>query len=399
MPSQNVNITANFHSIIFTPNLEFIMGVDTLKKVYSIIPPSHKGVVFLFHGTNSSAAGWTLFNENIQLIKTLIADTFAVIITEAEEVTYNIDLNGDGAQQWSINPSDPDFGNIAAIRDTFINRGSISASDQFHALGMSNGGTFATHCAAQLGFESIVAYCSLGMPSLMTTITIPIIWCMAQHDGNPNVGPAGNATALLYHDSLEQRGVCTDYHLKYAEPLYPERFKRINGVSASLSTQLFNELLANGWLDGDNKLINYPDYIVTQINANISSYPVYNSLGNLQKVEYANELNATFAEHQIYNDFNAKIIAFLNDPCTNSTVGVSENTMSNSAISLSVFPNPAQDVISFSEPQKILGIYSMDGALIRNMNEESGTISIETLQSGVYFIKTEKGVARFVKIE
>lgn len=398
MPAQNVSVSSNFNSIIFSPLVEQIMGVDTLKKVYSYFPPAYKGVVFLFHGTNSSAAGWTLFNENTQLIKTLVADTFAVVITEAEEVTYNLDLNSDGAQQWSIDTLDADFGNIEAIRDTFILRGTINITDKIHALGMSNGGTFATHCADRLGFESIVAYCSLGMPDVMTDISIPIIWCMAENDGNPNVGPTGNATALLYHDSLEIRGVCSDYRIKFAEPLYPERFMRINGISNAVSVQLFNELDANGWLTSSNKLTNYPDYIVTQINANISLYPVYNSLGSLQQVDYGNELNATFAEHQIYNDFNGKIISFLNDPCTNSTVGITENSMTDEPLSLQVFPNPAETDLHFLAPQINICIYNINGILVNEFKDETTIIPIANLQPGIYFITTNYGITKFVKM-
>jgi hypothetical protein len=128
MPPRNVRLTANFRTIApFTIHYEKIRAVNNLKNVYSYFPPQYKGVIFLAHGTNSKAEHWINLVEYYQFTKDAIADSFAVIITEAEEVTLNVDTNGDSTLRWVSAPLDStaniDIANIIALTDTFIARG------------------------------------------------------------------------------------------------------------------------------------------------------------------------------------------------------------------------------------------------------------------------------------
>ena len=87
--------------------------------MYYYFPAGHKGFVYLLHGTGGNAANVATSFEFKQLYKDLVTDNFGIIITEAEEATTGIDINGDGKLRWSYIPYDSvtnvDYANIKII--------------------------------------------------------------------------------------------------------------------------------------------------------------------------------------------------------------------------------------------------------------------------------------------
>ncbi|HLZ86300.1 MAG TPA: hypothetical protein VKQ52_03620 [Puia sp.] len=147
MPAQDVTLTASQKSLApFTLNYEKIKGVNILKNVYYYFPSAHKGIVYLLHGTGGTAQ--TLVNqfEWTQMISDLVSADYAIVVTEAEEVSLNKDLNGDGYIRWVLSPLDTttnvDYGNFRALIDTFRARGYTNSSIPQYSIGMSDGGAF-----------------------------------------------------------------------------------------------------------------------------------------------------------------------------------------------------------------------------------------------------------------
>jgi len=178
MPGRNVTLTANFRTIApFTIQYETIKAVNNLKNVYSYFPPQYKGVIFLAHGTGSKAEYWVNHYEKYQFTKDAIADSFAVIFTEAEEVTLNADLNGDGKLRWSSSPLDAraniDIANIIALTDTFVARGQMTRSTPRFAVGISNGAFFSFSLATFLKYKGVAGYCGAGNNTLFTFSDTP----------------------------------------------------------------------------------------------------------------------------------------------------------------------------------------------------------------------------------
>jgi hypothetical protein len=145
MPAKNINLTANIKTINYQLNYEKIKGKSVLKNVYYFFPNNHKGIVYLFHGSNGSASNWAKNYENTALIKDLVSEGLAVVFTEAEEVSLNNDVNGDGSLRWNTSTLDSltnvDFANIKAISDTFYNRGYSNRTIPRYCIGQSNGGS------------------------------------------------------------------------------------------------------------------------------------------------------------------------------------------------------------------------------------------------------------------
>jgi len=97
MPSSDITLTATFSWLApFTLKYEKIKAINNLKNVYYYFPASQKGIVYLCHGTGGSAQNLVNNFEWREMINDLVYAGYAIVVTEAEEVTLNTDLDGDG---------------------------------------------------------------------------------------------------------------------------------------------------------------------------------------------------------------------------------------------------------------------------------------------------------------
>lgn len=319
MPAQNVTVSAGFRycgSILFTQ--ESIQCRDTLKEVFSYFPPSPKGLVFLFHGSGGDGDNWMRTIENWQLAKDLAADTFAVIVPEAEEVTKGRDLNGDTKIAWIVNPAEVDsidFDNISVLLDTFTARGNVNAAMPVYTVGMSNGGAFSFMCSWLKNFDAGVSYCSQGAQAVANNSTVPFQWCMALHDDHEEVGATGNQNALDNSNTLASHGVCTRYFLQDRSPVYRQRFMRDADVSAARSDSLYNDLAQNNLLDPQGYMLVSSDSLIDLIIASPFSYPGFVGLPISDRLQAFAQIDAMRAGHQFFSDYNRLTLDWLNDLC------------------------------------------------------------------------------------
>ena len=320
MPAQNITLTASTKAVAaYTLVYEKIKGKNNLKNVYYYFPSGHKGIVYLLHGTSGSAQNLVNNFEWIQMINELVADNFAIIVTEAEEVTLNTDINGDGKIRWNPTPIDTvanvDYANIKAITDTFYNRGYSTRSIPRYSVGMSDGGAFSADLSYVYSFKTGISYCAPSGTFIATTATTPFQYCMAKYDDNPNVGAQGNADALSNSQSFSSRGICSKYFIHDHSPVYPERFARRSDISITVSTNLVNELRKNNWLDSKNYFVNTSGFVSTDVQAKPANYPVFLGLNLTQQVDVLNQIDVMYAAHQFYSDFNRTTIKFLDTQC------------------------------------------------------------------------------------
>lgn len=320
MPNRNVSFNSSVKSInAFTLNLEQIRGRDRLKPVYSYFPPSHKGIVFLLHGTGGSAQQVSSQFEAQQLIREIVGDGFAVIITEAEEVTTGVDANGNGKLQWASTPTDTltnvDYVNIRNITDTFYRRGTSNRSIPRYSLGMSNGGAFSSTLSYVYNYKAGISYCAQSGSLLAAVSSVPLQFCMQRWDSHPEVGAAGNATALSNSQALTARGICSKYFINEHSPLYPERFARRSDISVATSTALFNEIKAKGFLDAKNYFLNTSTTYSSAVIATPAQYPVYLGLTLNQKLYVLEQIDCCYSDHQMFSDFSKVSLKFMNTQC------------------------------------------------------------------------------------
>ena len=320
MPNRNVNFSGSLINIPnFTLQNESIMGRDRMKNVYSYFPATHKGIVYLLHGTSGTAANIAGDYEWQQLIKDLVNNNFGVIITEAEEATTRIDANGDGKLRWYLLPVDTvnnvDFANIRIITDTFYNRGTANRSKPRYSIGMSNGGFFSGALSYIYNFKAGVQYCAQGGSNLSTFTNIPTQFCMARFDDNDEVGPEGNSAALNFSNQMNSRGVCSKYFITQRSPLYPERLARSGEINITQGSNIVNELKSKNYIDSRNYFIGNSDSLVSDLQSNPTQFPVIRNLSLNQKLFMLSQINVALASHHIYSDYNRATIHFLNVQC------------------------------------------------------------------------------------
>jgi len=399
MPAKNITLTGQVTTL---PNYqvvaEMIKGRDTLKKVLHYFPQDCRGVVYIFHGTGGSASAWMLRTGNRDFVNAVIAtDTLGFIITEAEEITRGRDLNGDGNLRWFVLPIDSvnnvDYANIKAITDTLIRRGKFSHTTPRYSMGMSNGGAFSAGVSYLFNYRAGVSYCASSNPLIFTNRSTPFAFRMALYDDHEEVGPAGNYHAFQNDSILASRGICHDYVLHDRQPLYPERFARIEGINASISISIFNELKNNSRLDQNNFAVDF-DSIVSHIQANPSLYPVL--LSQPSKVNLIlTEISASSALHEFFPDLNARTLKFFSDPCFASGtthLGKDENSAKAHHVSDRFqleqnFPNPfnPETTIRFTLRESSvmkLRIISLTGEIVQ-------TEDIGYLSTGVHEFKVK----------
>lgn len=320
MPAQDVSVTASQKSLTpFTLTYEKIRGVNILKNVYYYFPAGHIGIAYLLHGTGGSAQ--TLVNqfEWTQTINDLVSAGYAIVVTEAEEVSLNQDLNGDGYIRWDIAPLDTstnvDYGNFRVLTDTFYARGYTAPSIPRYSIGMSDGGAFSAALSYLYKYAAGVSYCAPTNTQVTGSSTTPFQFCMAKYDNNAEVGSTGDATAQSNSSALTTRGICSKFYLHDHSPVYPQRFARRSDISLTLSASLYNELATNHWLDSKNYLTAASDTISARITANPSAYPFAKSLTTAQFEFYTDQLDCMYAAHMYFSDWDKMTISFLQEPC------------------------------------------------------------------------------------
>ena len=397
MPNQNVAITAVINSMpTYSITYEQIMGVNNLKKVYHFIPSSPKGIIFFFHGTGGSASGWTDKIENRSLINAAIADGFGIVVTEAEEITLNTDLNGDGKLRWKTFPIDTingiDYLNIKAITDTLINRGLINSSTPKFSIGMSNGGSFSAAISAIYNYAAGISYCASSSIGLFQQRESPFAFRMAKFDDNEEVGSTGNNEAWQNDSVLAERGVCHNYLLYDRQPLYPERFARVSGISLAISQNIFNELAVNGQLDNDYYAVNSAT-LASNIQSNPSAYPTIVSLPPGRQSNAFGQIAVSNAEHNFFSDYNYETLKFFNQLC-GTTVGV--NKQQTNKNEFTIYPNPSSTTIHV-ECKSGFQIFASTGQLVKQNSQATSQINIAELPTGLYILRTENQAGRFVK--
>lgn len=367
MPNADVTVEGSEEiPAIVPPEIGFwkIPGYNEIKPIRIWYPYSSNtiGLIWLFDGAQIVGSGENCTGEQTDFIYQAIVRGFAVVQMDAEEVTIG-DQNGDGRLAWNINMTDPelniDLQNIKVVRDTLIKSNwKIKSEWPQYAVGLGNGGAFASLAAMVYDWSAVASFCEEGEELLFQETTVPTRWNMAMYDQDTMVS---NSQAYANYQTLVSRGICAEYWEQDRSPLYPERFERAicdEEKSAALFQELEdnNHLSQGGWVKGSF------DQLKTEILENPTTYPVWHSLSIYALPSSLCQLKVTMAEHAFYADRNQATLDFLIDPCMTSPVD-----QVNDPLSIRVFPNPSSGQIWIDIPDEswhLRGIVSTLGQLI-----------------------------------
>ena len=388
MPNQNISVTAVIDNMpAYSITYELMQGLNNPFNVYYYFPPNPIGIVYLFHGTGGSAENFIYGVENRSFTNAAIARGYAVVSMDAEEVTLNQDIDGDGGRRFMTQPIDTinnvDYRNIKKIKIEFINRGLITAGTPRFSIGMSAGSNFSAATSYIWNFTG-VGYCSRAQNTGFDLRTSPFAYRLARYDDNPSYNyPVGLQQALANVALLDTRGICNDLYENDRQPIYPERFARVPGISVANSILIYNELVVNNQIDANGFALN-TSVIEANVLANPSAYPTIVSFVNSGITGMVSQIGASNAEHSFYSDYNAATLDFFADPC-GTTVGVENPQISDNKIKL--YPNPFNSSINISGAigSEFYSLTNLFGQMIwsgKNIEQQD----FSSLTSGIYFL-------------
>ncbi|MBC7797241.1 MAG: hypothetical protein H7Z37_10250, partial [Pyrinomonadaceae bacterium] len=296
LKQKNIRLTATYKP---APDWNPVFdSVNSSSYGYSF-PQNVRGLLFRFHGTGGSGASFFDKSEDRIAANDFVAAGFAVV---------SLDSANRVDKQWSTAqpPNNPDLANIQAVINSFVSRGLITSATPIFTLGMSNGGAFSPRAAYFLSvsganIKGAAVYCAQGN-TFAAQSNVPTTWNIAQYDGN--IGASGNQAALTAFQTVFGRGIAAQYNVNVPSPLYVQRFTRISGLTVNDSQIIYNSLKNNGFLDGNDYLIQDPGTSNWQ-----SVIPtVYSSY----RGDIADQLSACYAAHQFFGDYNNRVISFFN---------------------------------------------------------------------------------------
>jgi dienelactone hydrolase len=302
---RNVTLTAvyrnapawNATQITVNPN-----GPDSVWAYY--FPPNHVGVIFRFHGSGGSWQNFFNSAEDRAFADRAVAAGYAVVAGNSADRVDN---------QWDYtNPpvSNPDIQNGIAVIARLRQQGIMGANDPLFSLGFSNGGAFASY-VAHLGNAAIVGnwraaalYCSTSGP-WSADIVVPHLWNMQRND--TSVDPSNVALGLSVFANLIATGIPAQHNFHYPSPVYPDRFSRIRDLSSADSLAIFNALKQNGFLDGNDYLLQNPR---TSPWRAVVGPACMACPAKFSEIEW--QLSMSYAQHGFTSDANYRTIQFFN---------------------------------------------------------------------------------------
>ena len=310
MPAHDVTLTAHVEITDFALEEIQYPGVQGDIRILYAVPENPVGVLFLFHGTGGSAdVAYSTPFQNIAA--TAYQKGLAIVATEAHERTTN-SAGDDGKMRWDATPNpntNLDLQNIQKLSQDISTFTSVPSDGVRLGVGVSNGGAFAITVGGVLSFTAVTSLCGVGQEMVFSQTQTPTQWLMCDNDTNETVSGKRdeweNGT-----NSLQERGVRTDYGLFPASPLYNERFTRF-GATVAESQSVVEELRTNEALDEDSFLLLSPADLGDVIADQPENWPNFISIRDqygLKKLK--TELKQTYADHGAFDDWTHRMIDF-----------------------------------------------------------------------------------------
>jgi len=322
MPGRDAIVSAEY--IVLPANLEYkkylIPGALSTKTVYAYFPPKDKikGVVWFFQGGSGRGYGWVTNTDQRLFLDMMVANNYGVITMDAEDVTQQMDLNNSGDLEYDYRPDtllNPDILNVKLVRQYFVDQGAFYENSHQVSCGFSSGAGFAEILAAVLQWRASVSHNTPGIDVVADISQVPHYQNNSLNDNGPNVGPTGNINAYNNYLKYQTRDVCTYWILQKPQPLHPERFARIEGVTVTQSRAIFNFLKQANLLDEKNYLAVPPSFIENQYENNPANYPLLQVFPQTVVENIFTQLKVIYTFHTFRADYNGTALRFIDRLC------------------------------------------------------------------------------------
>jgi dienelactone hydrolase len=293
MPPQHIRIEATYKQIpIWNASFAHMFSRDVY---YYFAPLGCKGFIVFFHGSGGDAREWfDLGAERRHFFDDVVADGYAILtINSADRLNKQWDL--------SMPPTvTADLEVVESILAAFRADGRIPMRTPFYAVGMSQGGRFASLIACTLNFNASAIWVGAGHTKVMEVTTVPTIWCLAERD--PIID---RQEVFTQYQQLIDRHVDAIFYINVQTPFYPSYFVNVEGINEASSAQLFAELKLQGYLDENDFLIENPRLSKWERDVGL----LYSEAVRL---DIQDRLFVAYGEHAFYSDCDHRVLDFFN---------------------------------------------------------------------------------------
>ena len=272
-------------------------------EVISYVPEHPMGMLYLFHGTNGSAA----FAERVEttdVINRFVSRGYGFVSTSSTERTGN--------KRWLVSDpsltSNPDLARLARLQAHLVATTGLEANTPLVGIGMSNGARFVTNWGQawkNAGYPVKAIWASHGTtaPSFDRAgqLTVPTVFTTAANDFT--VPPGGVIQSFLV---AHNAGTASEIHSSQERRLTAAPYERIPGIDTSESQQIVAAMVATGVWNSQGDRIE-PDIETAAAKAQSASLPAsVQAQGN----EIVNETALQMAVHQFTAEYADQVIAF-----------------------------------------------------------------------------------------
>ncbi len=266
--------------------------------VHAHVPADPVGIVIALHGSGGSADGWVERQRSAEkrlLLDDAVARGYAVLVPESTDRQ---------ARQWDTTSPHPGNPDIAHVADAIARMRALPAVPDdlpAFALGMSNGGAFASILADALDLSAGAVYSAGGRRSVMRETDVPYFFAFGMRDSRVDT-----MQAVQNHETLLARGIATGLFTLRATPVYATRFAREPGIDNATSRQVHAAMVDSGvlspsfvpwnWLSGAPKAWDWSAELPAQIQ------PL--------RSRVQEQLDVSWADHVFFADANVAVLDF-----------------------------------------------------------------------------------------
>ena len=286
-----------------TPAKEFEHSTFEGFDVVSYVPDQPRGLVYLFHGSNGSAA----FAERVEstdVLNRLIGQGYGFVSTSSTERT--------GDRRWEVGSSsttaNPDLARLARLHTHLVNTTAVAASTPVVGIGMSNGARFVTlwgQVWKNAGYPVKAIWASMGRiagpGAAPGALTVPTVFSTAVNDFTVPPGPI-----VTNFVDTQEAGTPTELYFSQERDLRPVPYLRIPGIDRSEADQIVDALVATGvWNAAGERIVR--DIQQAAAQAVTAQFPpsVAGQLGAI-----SDETALQMAVHQFTAEHVGKVQAF-----------------------------------------------------------------------------------------
>jgi hypothetical protein len=286
-----------------TPALQWQRTTFEGFPVISYVPENPRGLVFLFHGTNGSAA-FADRVETTDVLNRLVAQGYGFVSTSSTERT--------GDQRWLVtDPSlttNPDLARLLRLRAHLISTTPVEANTPLLGVGMSNGSRFVTlwgQTWRNAGYPVRAIWASHGRVAPPVDgpgqLTVPTFFSTAEHDFT--VPPGG---IVQDYGRTLNAGTPTQFQISWERSLAAPPYERIPGIDPSEAQQIVQSLKATGVWNAQGVRVE-PNIQTAVTRAGTATFPA-SVQGQLSHISDQTALQ--LAVHQFSAEFAQQVIAF-----------------------------------------------------------------------------------------